>query len=141
MSKILRMSEAGSLALHAAVLLAGSDRGRMSVPEMASRLNASEAHLSKVLQRLSKARIVRSARGPGGGFELARPPEEVTLLEVYEAIEGPLVDANCLFAVRICGSNQCILGDFIWSVHAEVRRRLSATRLSDVASVFEERTQ
>ena len=136
MSKVLRVSDAAALALHAMVFLARNGERKISVPGMADRLDASQAHLSKVLQRLGKAGYVRSARGPTGGFELVRPAEEVTLLEVYEAIEGPLGDVDCLFPSRVCGSDRCILGSLIGDVNREVREYLSRTRISEVTDVY-----
>jgi Rrf2 family protein len=48
-------------------------------------------YLEQIFQRLRRARIVLSKRGPGGGYTLARPPAEITLRDVVEAVEGPLV--------------------------------------------------
>ena len=93
----LRVSEATSLALHAMALLTGDGSRPLSCHEMAEALQVSEAHLSKVLQRLGKQGFVSSLRGPKGGFRLARDPEDVSLLEIYEAIEGPVQFSNCLF--------------------------------------------
>ena len=53
-------------------------------------------YLRKVLQRLSRARLVASERGRGGGFRLARPAERITLLNIVEAIEGPVDEAAFL---------------------------------------------
>jgi len=47
-------------------------------------------YLEQIFQRLRRAGLVRSKRGPGGGYRLARAPEEITLREVVEAVEGPL---------------------------------------------------
>jgi Rrf2 family protein len=47
-------------------------------------------YLEQIFQRLRRARIVRSKRGPGGGYTLARPAAEITLRDVVEAVEGPL---------------------------------------------------
>jgi Rrf2 family protein len=53
-------------------------------------------YLRKVLQRLARARLVRSTRGRGGGFGLARPASKITLLQVVEAIEGPVDELSFL---------------------------------------------
>jgi len=52
--------------------------------------------LGKIFQSLNKAGIVRSARGTGGGFALARPAEEIPVLGVIEAVEGPIAFQRCL---------------------------------------------
>ena len=76
MQKVLNISEAYSLALHSLALLA-SDNGRsLTTHQIASTLGASEAHLSKVMQRLTKAGFLNSSRGPGGGFALKKPPDK-----------------------------------------------------------------
>ena len=139
MSSPFRMSEAASLALHAATFLA-ADSGRPSRPvaarEIAAALGASGAHLSKVLQRLAKAGLVTSTRGPAGGFRLARPASKITLLEVYEAIEGDLDAPDCLFGRAVCAGRGCICGDLLSEVHDRTRRRLAGTRLSELGHVF-----
>lgn len=47
-------------------------------------------YLEQIFQRLRRAKLVQSKRGPGGGYTLARPADEITLCQVVEAIEGPL---------------------------------------------------
>jgi len=51
------------------------------------------------MQRLTKLGLLRSIRGPGGGFLQARPPAQIKLLEVYEAVEGPLEPQDCVFSL------------------------------------------
>jgi len=133
MAKLLRISDGASLALHTMALLASVKAGRLSAREIADRLAASRAHLSKVLQRLARAGLVWSVRGPRGGFSLARPAEEVTLLDVYEAIDGPLDDSTCLLGAPVCSGKNCLLGDLVEAVNLHVRVRLAGTRLRDVA--------
>jgi len=133
MAKLLRISDGATLALHTMALLASAEPGRLSVRQVADRLAASRAHLSKVLQRLARARLVTSVRGPRGGFSLARPAEEMTLLEVYEAIDGALDDSTCLLGAPVCSGNSCLLGDLVETVNRHVRVRLAGTRLCDVA--------
>ncbi len=50
-------------------------------------------YLEQIFQRLRRAELVRGKRGPGGGYVLARPPASITLRDIVEAVEGPLVDA------------------------------------------------
>ena len=126
---MLKVSEAASLALHTAVFLAGRPEEVVTTGEVASALDVSENHLSKVLQRLAKAGLMRSTRGPRGGFMLSRSPDDLTLLEVYEAIEGPLGTTNCLFGRPAC-DGECILGDLLTDVNAQIREYLTRTKLS-----------
>ena len=136
MSNVLRISDAASLGLHAMVLLAVDWQKEISTRQIASKLQVSEAHLSKVLQRLGKVGLVTSSRGPRGGFALARKAEEITLLDVYEAIDGPLVPNNCLLGTRICGGERCILGDLLETVDSQVREYLATTRLHELTSIY-----
>ena len=72
MSSVLKISDAATLALHTAVLLADRTEGPLTTKEIALTFGISEAHLAKVLQRLAKAGIVHSGRGPKGGFLLGK---------------------------------------------------------------------
>lgn len=135
MQHLLKISEAASLALHTMGLLASRPGDRVSTRELAARLKVSEAHLAKVMQRLGRAGLVRSQRGPKGGFSLQRNPDDITLLEVYEATEGTLREQRCLLGNPICNGN-CILGGLLENVGAEVREYFSTTRLSDLSDSF-----
>jgi len=53
-------------------------------------------YLLKILQQLVRANILRSKRGPHGGFVLAKPINKISMLEIIEAVEGPLVSHLCL---------------------------------------------
>ncbi len=62
--------------------------GVLQVGEIAQRQNIPDRYLEQMLTSLRRARILRSIRGPKGGYQLARPPAEVPLLEVVAALEG-----------------------------------------------------
>ncbi|MDD3714188.1 MAG: Rrf2 family transcriptional regulator, partial [Atribacterota bacterium] len=85
MKGIVSLSEASLLALHSMVLLAQHDSEPLTIKQMAEKTASSEAHLSKVMQRLAKINLVDSIRGPNGGFYLKNPIELVTLLDIYQA--------------------------------------------------------
>lgn len=75
--------------MHCAVLVAQSPAG-MALPRrvLAEHYGLAEAYLAKHLQALTRAGLLRATPGPTGGFRLARPADEITVLDVVEAIEG-----------------------------------------------------
>ena len=72
-------------------------------------------YLEQIFQRLRRARIVQGKRGPGGGYTLARPPSEITLRDVIEAVEGPL---DRLVARDLAGDAPARPG-FLWKELAD----------------------
>jgi len=136
MGSVLRVSDAASIGLHAMVLLAANRERLLSNREIATQLKVSEAHLSKVLQRLSRGGFITATRGPKGGFALRPGAERSTLLAIYEQIEGPLKPDNCLLRTRICGGTKCIFGELLKKLNREVRQYLSKTRLAELTGVF-----
>ncbi len=137
MPTVLNISEAAVLGLHAMALLAAHPEGNLSTHEMASSLGVSEAHLAKVMQRLGHVGLVHSVRGPHGGFRLAGTPAEIRLLDVYEAIEGPLGESTCLLQIPVCGRKHCLLGGLLHTVSRQVKEYLEKTKLSDLEIVKE----
>jgi Rrf2 family transcriptional regulator, nitric oxide-sensitive transcriptional repressor len=129
------ISDAVSLALHSVAYIAARD-GQASVHDISMRLDVSENHLSKVLQQLAKNGLVKSTRGPRGGFSLARKSESLTLLHVYEAIEGPLKTSACMMRRKTCGKSACIFGDAMETMQEVFRNHLKSTRISDISEVY-----
>ena len=111
MSSIIRVSERASLALHTMALLAMCGDRTVSARQIAQTLDVSEAHLAKVLQRLAGVNLVKSTRGPKGGFKLGKSPEDVSLLEIYETIEGPYQPQVCRFDKPVCSGSSCLMGN------------------------------
>ncbi len=135
MSEVVRFSEAAALAMHAMALLAEHGEGWMTLKDVAKALAVSESHLAKVLQRLARRGLVNSVRGPRGGFRVAVDVEEVTLLDVYEAVEGPFRIRGCMFASPKC-EGACIVGGLLGTVNRQVREHLARARLSDLPALL-----
>jgi Rrf2 family protein len=135
MNGIINISEAASLALHSVAIIA-SLKKTASVSEISARLGVSEAHLAKVLQRLAKNGLVKSTRGPRGGFTLDRKGESISLLDVYEAIEGPLESRSCLLEKKSCRKGKCILGNTMQAAALLMRNHLQTTRISDLGDIY-----
>jgi Rrf2 family protein len=130
MAELVRMSEATAIGMHAMVVLADADRP-LPAAETAGSLDVSPAHLSKVLQALSRAGLLEARRGPSGGYSLAKPPAQIRLLDIYEALEGPLRQDGCLFAKPICHRDRCALGDVVSGVRQRVFEYLRSTTVAD----------
>lgn len=130
---MLKISDAVNLAFHAMLLLSTKPKAeQVSVQELAATLRVSDNHLSKVMQRLSKAGLVGSRRGPRGGFYLVKDPASVRLSEIYVIIEGPIPAAACLLEKPLCEGQCCLLGNLLSSVHNQIRDHLDGTTLQDV---------
>jgi len=79
---------------------------------------------------LKKAGLVNSVRGPGGGFSLDKNPEEINLKDIYEIIDGPLLQQVCMLGHTKCEFGQCIFGDLLTDVHQKVDAHFSQTTLA-----------
>jgi Rrf2 family protein len=87
----MKLTSASSYALHAVVFMAGrKDDSPVASHEIARARRISEKFLLKVLTPLVRARVLVSLKGPNGGYRLARPASRITLLEVIEAVDGPI---------------------------------------------------
>ncbi len=133
---MVNISEAGALAMHATVYIASADGRKISTKELAGELRASRAHLSKVLQRLARYDLVESTPGPGGGFVLCKPADEVSLLDIYEAAEGPFEQKDCLFTEPACDGDECIFGGLLGSVDVQMKQHLEHKNLSELTDTF-----
>ncbi|MBI5588265.1 MAG: Rrf2 family transcriptional regulator [Deltaproteobacteria bacterium] len=88
---MLQITREGEYAFRAVLYLASRPVGLLSrVSEIAEAAEIPSSYLSKIMRRLCAAGLVKSYRGPKGGFVLARPAESITLREAIEAVEGPI---------------------------------------------------
>lgn len=132
MSSILKISNAASLALHTMVLLAEDPDSIYTVDAIATELQASRTHLQKVLQRLVKSGFIKSTRGPKGGFRIGRLPQNILLIEIYEAFEGKYKDRSCLLDPEKCNFEKCIFKGLAKSINQQISDYLTKSRLSDL---------
>jgi len=90
--------------------------------DIADAMDAPRTFLAKIFQDLAKKGLIKSSKGIGGGFVLARPPEKITLCEIVEAIEGPIMPNKCLMGEGICSFQKTC------TVHPVWRRLQAVTR-------------
>jgi Rrf2 family protein len=104
----LELSSEGRYALRALVYLA-RDAGSgelLTADEISDEAVVPRRLLARVMAKLARAGLVETSEGRGGGSRLARPPEEVTLRDAVEAVEGPFEIARCIMQERPCGEGR-----------------------------------
>ncbi len=102
-----------------------------SAKEISESMDVPRSFLAKILQRLSKKGLVTSIRGMKGGFQLAKRPKVISLLEVIEAIQGPSAISACAIDRRICGRSRICAVHPIWvEIRKEVEKRLEREKFA-----------
>lgn len=132
----MRISAKADYALRAvAQLAADSASGPVKASQLAQEQAIPLKFLQTVLTELKRAHIVRSTRGPEGGFELSRPATEISLADVYRAVEGPLI------SVRDSGLSRqdyqgaaTALGDVWMAARTSLRNVLEQVTIADLAA-------
>ena len=128
------MTRGGDYGIQAMVVLAGHGDGRLTLAEVSSRQGLSEAFLGKVMQELARAGLVLSFRGRGGGFQLARPADEISVREVIEAIDGPLALHPCLIDERSCKRiARCVVRPLLLKAQNKTSEVLDGVSLAKLA--------
>lgn len=106
---------------------------RVSSSEVASAEDVPVDFLQKLLRKCVRAGLVKAYRGPQGGFSLARSPGEITVLQVVEAVQGPLVFNKCLLGKETCPrSSICPLRRRWAAITEEVSRFMRHTTLEEL---------
>ncbi|MEN7973361.1 MAG: Rrf2 family transcriptional regulator [Verrucomicrobiota bacterium] len=134
MADIVKISDATALAMHSMIHMAINPEAQSTTADIAKAFKASKHHLAKVHQRLSRAGLIISNRGPTGGVLLARNPSEITLLEIYEVMEGPMANHACLFGQDACPRNDCVLSNLLPELARQVWEYFEQTTLAQLAA-------
>jgi Rrf2 family transcriptional regulator, nitric oxide-sensitive transcriptional repressor len=125
-------SQTVEYALRAAVHLASEAPAARTTDQIAAATLVPRAYLSKVLQSLCRAGLVQSQRGLGGGMTLGKPPEEMTILEVVNAVEPLQRIRTCPLGLPSHGSHLCPLHGRLDAALASVEEALGNSTLAEV---------
>ena len=138
----MRLSTKGRYAVMATADLAKNGRGEggesraVSLAEIAARQEISLSYLEQLFARLRKGGLVRSVRGPGGGYRLAREAGETVVADIVLAVDEPIRATRCAAhgTPRGCmtGGARCITHDLWEDLGAEIHRYLAGVSLADV---------
>jgi Rrf2 family protein len=132
----MQLTRAADYAVRVMIRLAGSpNEERVFLPTLALATDAPESFLSKVLQALSRAGLISSRRGQSGGFQISPRGRTASMLEVIEAIDGPICLNVCLVSGRSCHRKAHCVAHPVWVRAQEAMASvLSAATIAELAS-------
>lgn len=131
----LELTKAGDYAVRAMIGLARDERsGWLSAADIAAQMQIPARFLPQVMAALARARLVDSKAGPGGGYTLARPAENIDILSVIEALEGDGRRTSCVMRGAPCGVDGfCVAHPAFADAQDAYLDRLAATTLASLA--------
>ncbi|MEJ2753952.1 MAG: Rrf2 family transcriptional regulator [Anaerolineales bacterium] len=132
----MQITRQADYAVRAVLYLAEQNNGRRApTSEIARKQHIPPSFLAKIVSQLSVAGVVQTSRGARGGVALARPSEDISLLEVVEAIDGPIALNECVLDPKACvfGDN-CAVHEIWCNAQAELVEKLRGTNFSGLAA-------
>jgi Rrf2 family iron-sulfur cluster assembly transcriptional regulator len=132
----MRISTKAQYAVRALVSLSLHGGGKpLALHEVAAREDISLAYLEQLFVKLRRGKIVKSVRGPGGGYLLARPLDQIRVDEIIDSVEESLVPVSCMDAKGRCVCDDQCLSQSVWQGLGErVRLFLASITLADLTA-------
>jgi Rrf2 family protein len=131
----VRVSAKADYAVRAAVEIAASDHVPVKAEEIAIKQEIPQTFLVKILHELRMAGLIRTQRGPEGGHQLARPPEEISVADILRAVEGPLAEVRGAAPETVAYSGSAEPLQRVWiALRTNMRAVLETVTLADLAS-------
>lgn len=130
----MRLSTKAQYAVRALVSLCLADSaGPVSIKDIAQREQISLTYLEQLFVKLRRGNIVRSVRGPGGGYVLARPAQDIRVDQIIDMVEESLLPVACLDDGACCGGSQCTTHSVWQGLADRIRDFLASITLDDLA--------
>lgn len=131
MSTIFKISEAANIAIHSMAVIARS-KSQLNAQQVAAITGFSKNHTAKVLQQLAKNHLLDSVRGPGGGFRLSQRAKDISLLNVYQLIDGEPEAMHCKMDCSSCPFESCIFGNLHRKFNEEFKQFMDNKKLASL---------
>jgi Rrf2 family transcriptional regulator, iron-sulfur cluster assembly transcription factor len=129
----MRLTTRGRYAVTAILDLAlHAEAGPITLADISARQDISLAYLEQLFAKLRKAELVRSSRGPGGGYQLARKPDQVSVAEIITAVDESVDATRCGGARNCHGESRCLTHDLWEDLSQAIGSFLSAVTLEDL---------
>ncbi len=111
----------------------GYPESPVTIREISERQEVSVAYLEQILNKLRRAGLIRSVRGPGGGYLLAKRPGEINIASVLKELEGPVAITSCLDPEEGCSRVEGCVTHLLWkSLGAKIEAFLETITLKDL---------
>ncbi|MFH1825685.1 MAG: RrF2 family transcriptional regulator [bacterium] len=130
----MKMSTKGRYAVTAMFDLACQDSGKpIGAAEISKRQSISLSYLEQLLNKLKKKGLIKTIKGPSGGYQLARQPKEISINDIISATEGPVALADCIPKSSCCPKSGCCSTKSLWrTLSAKISVLLEETTLADL---------
>jgi Rrf2 family protein len=134
---MMELTRKGEYAIRGIVYLAAQPEEKVCLlSDIAAAVDVPPTFLAKIFQQFSKIGLVKSYRGTGGGFVLGRASDKITMLEVVEAVEGPIIPNRCVISSGECPRDVFCKVHPVWKrIQTQVRDVLERVTLKDLAGV------
>ena len=131
---MLRLSTRGQYGVRAMFEIArGYPDNPLTIREISERQDVSVPYLEQILNKLWRAGLVRSVKGPGGGYLLTRRPGEVSIASILKELEGPVAITSCLNPEEGCARIEGCVTHLLWkSLGATIEAYLETITLNDL---------
>ncbi|MBN1776953.1 MAG: Rrf2 family transcriptional regulator [Clostridiales bacterium] len=129
----MRLSTRGKYGLYAMHYLAQHEHeGPQSLSRIAS-VGIPKQYLEQLLGSLRRNGLIHSVRGANGGYQIAKPSEEITVLDILDAMEGPLALSDCIADDRCCAkATKCRVRHTWERLTVNINRELASVSLKDM---------
>jgi Rrf2 family protein len=136
------LSQSVGYAASALGAIAGAGDGPMLVKDIAQACSIPPAYLAKIINALARKGIVATQRGIGGGVTLVRPPEQLTLMELCQAMDDPICQVRCFLGNAQCSDSRSCPAHHFWAANrAKVHDFLCKTTMADIAEFESHRSK
>lgn len=116
------------------------NKGPVNLGDISARQGISEKYLWQVINLAKAAGLITSSRGPKGGYAIARPSDQITILEIVAALEGPVVLVDCLDKSESCQQTSACVTREVWArIEDSMKKTMAAITLQDLVEMQQAR--
>ncbi len=136
----MNISKSTGYAVHALAYMVFRNTGTpVQISEISRFQNVSKTYLAKIFQQLAAADLVAGQRGVSGGYLLTKQPEDITLFDIVEAVEGPVEKDHCCLGILGCPIKpHCVVLGVFSDVNRNLVLNLKSITLKDITGKMDE---